>query len=98
MDLAQLERKLIAAARATPANDRVPYAFEKSVMARLSGRPAPDGSDFWARALWRAAASCLAVAAVLGALTFLEPAGHSQDLTQDFENTVLAAVDLEAVN
>ena len=30
MNLAELERKLIAAARANPPSDRVPYAFEKA--------------------------------------------------------------------
>ena len=39
MNLAELERKLIAAARANPPSDRVPYAFEKRIMARLAARP-----------------------------------------------------------
>ena len=38
MNLAELERKLIAAARANPPSDRVPYAFEKRIMARLAAR------------------------------------------------------------
>ena len=36
MNLDNLHNKLITAARATPADDRVPYAFEKRVMARLA--------------------------------------------------------------
>ena len=35
MNLAELETKLIAAARCHPPGDRVPYAFEQRVMARL---------------------------------------------------------------
>ena len=53
MNLAELERKLIAAARANPPSDRVPYAFEKRIMARLAAWPVADSWALWARALWR---------------------------------------------
>ena len=58
MNLAELERKLIAAARANPPGDQVPYAFEKRILAHLATRPVADGWELWARALWRAAALC----------------------------------------
>ena len=53
MNLAELQRKLIAAARANAPGDGVPYAFEKRVMALLASRAAaPDQSGFvGARAL-----------------------------------------------
>src|SRR5258706_7082236 len=97
MNLAELERNLIAAARANPPGDRVPYAFEKRIMARLEERPVMDVSALWVRALWRAAASCIALVAVLGALAFFVPssANSSKDFTQQFENTLFAAVDQE---
>ena len=60
MNLADLERKLIAAARRLPPSEAVPYAFEKRIMAHLRARPALDEWSLWARALWRAAAPCVA--------------------------------------
>jgi hypothetical protein len=97
MNLAELERKLIAAARSNPPSDHVPYAFEKRVMARLAERPAVDVSAVWVRALWRAAASCLVVVVLLSVWSFLSSAGGSasKDLSQQFEKTLLAAVDQE---
>ena len=50
MNLAELERKLIAAARANPPGDQVPYAFEKRILAHLATRPVADGWELWARA------------------------------------------------
>jgi len=73
MNLAQLERKLIAAGRAQPPDGRVPYAFEKRILARLAGRSVADRWELWARALWRAAAACAAITLLLGAWSFLAP-------------------------
>jgi hypothetical protein len=95
MNLAELERKLIAAARANPPGDQVPYAFEKRILAYLAARPVADGWELWARALWRAAALCVAITVLLGAWSLFEPPGSapSNDLSQDLEKTLLAAVD-----
>ncbi len=94
MNLAELERKLIAAARTNPPSDRVPYAFEKRVMALLAARPAVDAGAWWARALWRAAASCVAITLLLSVWSWWEPLNSSAtDLSQDLEQTLLAAVD-----
>jgi hypothetical protein len=97
MNLAKLQHELIAAARANRPSDHVPYAFEKRIMACLPGRPALDEWALWGRALWRAAAPCLAVMLLLGAWSVLAPATPTPatDLAQDFDNTVLAAVDQE---
>ena len=65
MNLAELQKKLIAAARLNPPDDRVPYAFEKRIMALIAARTGADRWVFWTRGLWRAAASCVAVAVVL---------------------------------
>lgn len=95
MNVIELHQKLVAAARANPPSSRVPYAFEKRIMAQLRSCPALDAWAFWAHALWRATAPCLAIAILLGAFTYFDrstPATNGNNLSQDFENTVLAAV------
>ena len=95
MNLAELQKKLVAAARLQKPDDRVPYAFEKRIMAQIAARTGADQWVFWARGLWRAAASCVAVALILGALSLFMPASTDGigDLSQDFENTLLASAD-----
>jgi hypothetical protein len=97
MNLLKLEEKLLSAARANPPSDGVPYAFERRIIANLKERPLLDVWAQWSRALWRAAAPCLGIMLVFGAWSFFG-AGNSAssgDLSTDFENTVLAAVDQE---
>ena len=67
MNLEPLRQRLIAAARAETPSDRVPYAFEKRIMARIAGRPAPDRWAAWGALFWRALAPCCAVMVVAGA-------------------------------
>jgi hypothetical protein len=95
MNLNELQSQLLAAARAHPPDDRVPYAFEKRILARLAEKPALDTSAWWLRGLWRAAASCVAICVLAGAWTFISPAGASSvdELSQQFENTVFAAME-----
>ncbi len=98
MNLAELERKLIGAARANPPSDRVPYAFEKRILARLAECPAVDVWALWGRALWRAAAPCAAIMVALAAWSFFYPAHRSSpanDLSQALEQTLLAAAEQE---
>jgi hypothetical protein len=97
MNLDSLQQKLLAAARAQPQDDRVPYAFEKRILARLANQPASDRWASWVRGLWRAAASCATLCLLLSAWTLLTPAltGPDDEFSQQFENTVLAAVDHE---
>jgi hypothetical protein len=106
MNIVDLQRKLIAVARANPPGDRVPYAFEKRVMACLAAQRVLDRGALWVRALWRSAVSCVALMLLLSAWSFLIPASSSlniltsssvkTDLTQDFEDVVFAAVDQES--
>ena len=94
MNQAELHHKLIAAARAHPPSDRVPFAFEKRVMAHLQSRGVPDVWALWSRALWLAAAPCVAVTLLLSAWAWFAPrTSLKADLAQDFENTVLAVAD-----
>ena len=95
MNIAELQKKLLAAARANAPDDRVPYAFEKRVLALLASRPVADKWVLWTRGLWQAAASCVAIALLLGAWVFFNStaSSNSTDLAQNFEITLLASVD-----
>jgi hypothetical protein len=95
MNIAELQKKLLAAARANAPDDRVPYAFEKRVLALLAARPVADKRVLWTRGLWQAAASCMAIAVLLGAWIFFNSmaSSNSTDLAQNFEVTLLASVD-----
>jgi uncharacterized membrane protein len=95
MNLPELQQKLTAAARTQAPDERVPYAFEKRIMALVRERAAASGRALWARGLWRAAVSCVVLAVACGAVFLFTPAGadNSNDLSQDFENTLLASVD-----
>ncbi len=95
MDLAYLQAKLMAAARSSVADDRVPYAFEKRIMARLAGTAPLDTLGLWGRALWRAALPCLTVAMLLGVWSLWRGsnASFNGDFPKEFETAVLAAAD-----
>jgi hypothetical protein len=96
MNLAELEQKLIAVARSRPINDAVPYAFTNRIMANLKPQTIDEWS-LWARALWRATAPCVTVMLVLAGWSLFAPTNTAPgiDLSQQFENTVLAAADQE---
>ncbi len=95
MNLNELQKKLTTAARQQPPDDRVPYAFEKRIVALIAERSEAARRDFWARGLWRAAVSCVALAVICGAVSVFAPevADSGNDLSQDLENTLLASAD-----
>jgi len=95
MKLGDLQNKLTAAARLQAPDERVPYAFEKRISALIAARTMPDCLTLWTRGLWRAAVSCVMVAVVCGVLSLMAPSSSEgiQDLSQDFENTLLASID-----
>jgi hypothetical protein len=66
MNWAALERTLWRAARAAPPDDRVPYAFEQRVMARLKALEPVDPWRLWTRVWWRASIPCVAISLLLG--------------------------------
>ena len=76
-------------ARQTPRDERVPYAFEKRIMANLSPAPAVDPLSLWTRALWRAVAPCLAIMVITAALSLTQSTQASHDLELALENAVL---------
>ena len=93
MNLPELHSKLIGAARATPLDDRVPYAFEKRIMARLTGESPLDAWALWGNALSRAAVFCVIFMAVLSIGSFFLPTGNKETLSQDVDKSLMAAVD-----
>ncbi len=96
MNLAELQTKLVAAARRDVPGDAVPYAFEKRITALIADRVADENLRSWVSGLWRAAVSCVAVTLLFGAWAVFNPAaGNStnDDLSQNFESTLLASVD-----
>lgn len=104
MNLDSLRDKLLAAARAHPPSDQVPYAFEKRILARLRTPPAPDLGALWTRMLWRAAAPCVALTLTIGVWSYVDgnatsvPADHGEvaEFSQAFEQTMLAVVEEQA--
>jgi len=95
MKLTDLQTKLIRAARLIPLDDRVPYAFEKRIMARLAASAHLDAWAFWGRALWRAAVSCVAITLVSGAWTLWSSRQESRpEFSQELESAVFASASL----
>lgn len=99
MNLEHLQQKLIAAARIAPPDDRVPYAFEQRILARLAERPVVDAATLWAQALWRAAVPCVAVMLLLAACSFVFVSSETtnaltnDDVSEQFEQALLASAD-----
>jgi anti-sigma-K factor RskA len=86
----ELHRKLIATARRQAPDERVPYAFEKRIMARITSSAHLDTLAMWSHALWRAAVTCLAIMALSGVWTFWT-ANHQPEsnLAAELDSAVL---------
>ena len=97
MNLVELQRRLIGAARSDQPSDRVPLAFEKRIMALIAASPILDKWALWARTLWCAAAPCVAIMLLFAFWTLSQPATtpspSAADLSLQFDKTVLAAVE-----
>ena len=95
MNMAELQKKLLAAARSNPPSDHVPYAFEERIMAQLPAKPASDILATWNRTLWQAAAPCVAVMLLLGAWTrFAQRTDSSREtLAADLESSLYLPFD-----
>jgi hypothetical protein len=90
MNLNSLQNKLVAAARKLPADDRVPLAFEKRVMAHLAAAPRANELQWWGRALWYGAGACAAIALAMSVWSFV-PADSGDGISDQLEQTVLAS-------
>ncbi|HAB19816.1 MAG TPA: hypothetical protein PLX89_13960 [Verrucomicrobiota bacterium] len=73
MKLDSLLNTLLTAARQETPSDRVPYAFEHRVMARLRESSPVDSLAAWTAGLWRAAFPSLAIAGLLVGADVLIP-------------------------
>ncbi len=93
MNVNELHDKLMAAARNNPPSDKVPYAFEKRILSRLSGPATPDVWSQWGRPLWQAAIACIAITAACGVWAYHnEKPVETADFSQDFEAAVFAPI------
>ena len=84
--------KLLRIARSIPASDKVPFAFERRIMAQLR-KPAPtDPLEVWGRIFWRVAAAGLGVALLVAVWSMAAPrsSNRTQDLANDLDQTILA--------
>jgi hypothetical protein len=95
MNLAELQHKLLAAARLHPPDDRVPHSFSKGIMSRLPAYTIQNPWELWGVALWRAAAPCVAVLLLAVAWTLLSNQSRwpRDPLAVSLENTVRAPLD-----
>ena len=94
MKAEEIRKKLIAVARANPPGNHVPLAFEKRIMGLISARPVQDLWAAWAKGLWYAVGPCVAVMLMFSSWALFHPAQKTSiDLAQQFDNTLLAAVD-----
>jgi hypothetical protein len=91
MKLDNLHQKLITAARAEQPSERVPYAFEKRVMAHITSNSAVDLLGAWSAALWRAAASCVVVSIVACAFVIWSGKHQEPDFSHEFDAAVFAS-------
>lgn len=92
MNLLELQEKLLAAARQSPPSDRVPFAYETRIMARLRTSSPEDGWTLWGQALWRAAVACLTLAILLSALSLWPGRSHPSG-DEELETAALAMAD-----
>jgi hypothetical protein len=99
MNLVELEKKLIAAARVENPSDEVPFGFTTRVMARITSLP-NSAAALWADALWKSAGACIVIVCVfctISVLTFTpaEKEGSAGNLAQEFEKTMLAGLETD---
>ena len=90
-----LQSKLIRAARRVPPQDHVPYAFEKRIMARLAALQPVNPWALWARPMWRAALSCVALTALCGiwCVASAPKVDTADNLSQALDRAVFASSD-----
>jgi hypothetical protein len=95
VNLGELNKKLIAAARLSPPSEAVPYAFEKRIMARLGAGCPTDIWTLWSRALGRAAIACVFVTFLAGAWSVWShfEQRSAAEFSEQFERAVFVMAD-----
>ena len=94
MKNSRLHETFLRAAGKLPEDTRVPYSFEKRVMASLPTASPPNVSSdslaLWSRWLWRATLPCLALMLAIGMWSFFANEPMSTDpLVSDIEMTMM---------
>lgn len=87
--------RFLTLARSLHPDDRVPYAFEKRIMARLRNAKSGDLWTAWSGMMWRAAFSCVLITALTGAAVTFSDSSRAELFASDLERTVLAPVDVD---
>tara|TARA_A100001037_G_scaffold304826_1_gene342932 strand:- start:1780 stop:2085 length:306 start_codon:yes stop_codon:yes gene_type:complete len=97
MKLDKIIDQLLNTARREEPSDKVPYAFEKRIMAHIADLPAPvDAWASWARLLWRAVVPCSAAAALaVVAWLSVSPAQQPETAALDSELEEIVAMAIE---
>ena len=85
--------EFVKLARELPRDERVPYAFEKRVMAHIGEIAAPDLLSLWTRALWRAVAPCFGIMLIAVAVSFTQTRDSNTDIETELDNAVMMAPD-----
>ena len=95
MNNRNLHSNLIKAAQKLPEDTRVPYSFEKRIMARLKSEPVPDSLALWARGLWQASVPCLALMVAISTWSVIDRQDNPvvDPLATDLELTMLQPFD-----
>lgn len=98
MDLDQLHKRLIAAAKANTPSTDVPYAFERRIMERIRTTIRVDFWSVWSTILWRATAPCLGIMLLISIWTGWQiaktsPADSIVNLNAELETTIYAGLD-----
>ncbi len=97
MNIDLLRQKLTHAARLRTEDDSVPYAFEQRIMGsvRAGNLFRSHARVEWGAGLWRAAISCAAFAAILGAFSLWFPGESAvvEDFGVALENAILPTAD-----
>jgi hypothetical protein len=86
-------QKFVQIARSVPADSRVPYAFEKRIMAHVGNAARQDALSLWSTLMWRAALACVTISICVSAWARFEaPRTSAELLATDLEEAVLAPV------
>ena len=89
-------QSIFGMARAMPPDDRVPFAFEKRIMARIR-EAASDPWAAWSGLMWRAALACVIVSLGVGLLSTTSQEPRSSELVaSDLEEVVFAPLHASA--
>ena len=93
MNLSELQKKLLSAARRNPPGEQVPYAFEKRVMACLTTTPRPSEWLAWSRSLWFGAAASVVVALLASVWPAQANDDEDDSFSEGVEQSILVTVD-----